>query len=421
MDKVRTKFPNDEDRMRRMRIVGDEMNPVVQMGPLGIVAANKINGVSKIHSDLMKKTIFKDYHDVYPEKFTNVTNGITPRRWLKQCNPGLAELISTKIGDEWITNLDQLKQIESHAEDEAFQTRFEEIKKENKKRLSSYIKRELGLEVNTGSIFDIQIKRIHEYKRQLMAALHVISLYNRLKENPDADIVPRTVIFAGKAAPGYTMAKQHIKLINSIGEKINNDPDVGDKLKCIFLPNYRVSLAEKMIPAADLSEQISTAGMEASGTGNMKFALNGALTVGTLDGANIEIREQVGDDNIFIFGLEVDDIDQLRQKGYNPKKYYEENGELKKALDQIRDGFFSPEDKDLFHPIINNLLHHGDYFMVLADYEAYVEKQREVEKVYRDRKAWNRAAIINVANMGLFSSDRSIRDYAERVWEVEPV
>ncbi len=421
INRIRAEFPDDEDRVSRMRIVGEEMNPVVQMGPLGIVAANKINGVSKIHSDLMKKTIFKDYAELYPEKFTNVTNGITPRRWLKQCNPGLSNLITEKIGDEWLTNLDQLQQVEQYADDEAFKERFDQIKHDNKERLAEYIKNELGVEVNTHSIFDIQIKRIHEYKRQLMAALHVITLYNRIKENPDTDIEPRTVIFAGKAAPGYTTAKQHIKLINNIGKKVNNDPDVGDKLKCIFLPNYRVSLAEKMIPAADLSEQISTAGMEASGTGNMKFALNGALTIGTLDGANIEIRNQVGDENIFIFGMEVDDIEQLRSEGYNPMDFYKNNKELRKALDQIRDGVFSPEDPDLFQPIINNLLHHGDYFMVLADYQSYVDKQEEVEEVYRDKEDWYRRAIINVANMGFFSSDRSIEDYAERIWDVEPM
>ncbi|MDX1618551.1 MAG: glycogen/starch/alpha-glucan phosphorylase, partial [Balneolaceae bacterium] len=421
MDKIRANFPNDEDRVGRMRIVGDEMNPVVQMGPLGIVAANKVNGVSAMHSELMKKTIFKDYHELYPDKFTNVTNGITPRRWLKQCNPGLSELINEHIGVNWVTDLGQLQQLEEYSEDGVFRSRFEEIKQENKERLAAYIAGELGLEVNTGSIFDIQIKRIHEYKRQLMAALHVVTLYNRIKKNPDLDMVPRTVIFAGKAAPGYTTAKQHIKLINSIGQKINNDPDTADRLKCLFLPNYRVSLAEKMIPAANLSEQISTAGMEASGTGNMKFALNGALTIGTLDGANIEIREQVGDDNIFIFGLEVEDIEHLRHEGYHPTEYYDKDPELKQALDQIRDGFFSPKDPDLFQPVVNNLLHHGDYFMVLADYRAYVDKQEEVEAIYRDRAEWNRRAILNVARMGHFSSDRSIRDYAERIWDVEPV
>lgn len=420
-DKIRVEFPDDEARVGRMRIVGDDMNPVVHMAALGIVAAKKINGVSEIHSDLMKKTIFKDYHELYPGKFTNVTNGITPRRWLKQCNPDLSALITEHIGDKWITDLNQLKQLEPYARNASFRGRFEEIKQENKKRLAHYIKAELGIEVNINSIFDIQIKRIHEYKRQLMAALHVITLYNRIKDNPEADITPRTIIFAGKAAPGYTMAKLHIKLINGIGEKINNDPETRDKLKCIFLPNYRVSLAEKMIPAANLSEQISTAGMEASGTGNMKFALNGALTIGTLDGANIEIREQVGEENIFIFGLKVEDIDRLRLEGYNPMEYYKNNRELKKALDQIREGFFSTEDPGLFQPIISNLLHHGDYFMVLADYPAYAEKQAEAESVYNNKEEWNRRAILNVANMGLFSSDRSIQNYANRIWNIEPV
>ncbi|MDX1618847.1 MAG: glycogen/starch/alpha-glucan phosphorylase, partial [Balneolaceae bacterium] len=421
MDRARTKFPDDEDRIGRMRIVGDEMNPVVKMGPLGIVAANKVNGVSKIHSDLMKKTIFRDYHEMYPDKFTNVTNGITPRRWLRQCNRGLSELITEKIGDSWVTRLGDLKKIEPFAEDEEFRQRFRQVRKKNKTRLADYIRKELNLQVDPESMFDIQIKRIHEYKRQLMAALHAITLYNRIKDDPGASPVSRTLIFAGKAAPGYTMAKLHIKLINSIGARINGDPEIGDRLKCIFLPNYRVSLAEKMIPAADLSEQISTAGMEASGTGNMKFALNGALTIGTLDGANIEIREQVGDENIFIFGLEVDDIDRLRSEGYDPREYYRQNPELKRALDQIRDGYFSPEDEDLFQPIVNNLLHHGDYFMVLADFESYVRKQEEVAEVYRDWNDWYRRAVINVANMGHFSSDRSIRDYSERIWEVEPV
>lgn len=421
LDRVRTRFPEEENRPNRMSIVGDEMDPVVHMGPLGIVAANKVNGVSEIHSDLMKKTIFRDYHEMYPDKFTNVTNGITPRRWLKQCNPELAALITRHIGEEWVTDLDRLARLESLADDEGFRKEFWEIKQHNKKRLADYIRKELGLEINTESMFDIQIKRIHEYKRQLLAALHAVTLYNRIKANPEGAFTPRTIIFAGKAAPGYTMAKLHIKLINNIGEKINNDPEIGNKLKCVFLPNYRVSLAEKMIPAAELSEQISTAGMEASGTGNMKFALNGALTIGTLDGANIEIREQVGDENIFIFGLQVDDIERLRNQGYNPAEYYEKNKELKKAMDQIRDGFFSPGEPDLFQPIVNNLLHHGDYFMVLADYEAYVDKQAEVEQVYQNREEWNRRAIINVANMGLFSSDRSIQDYAERIWNVEPV
>lgn len=421
LDKVNTTFPDDEERQQRMRIVGDEMEPVVHMGPLGIVGSHRVNGVSELHSELMKKTIFSDYEDLYPEKFTNVTNGITPRRWLRQCNRELSDLISEKIGEDWITDLSQIQQIESFADDAGFRTLFADVKKRNKQRLADYIRDSLDIEINPESMFDIQVKRIHEYKRQLLAALHAVTLYNRIKENPDEEYTPRTLLFAGKAAPGYTMAKHHIKLINSIGEIINNDPDVGDKLKCVFLPNYSVSLAEKMIPAADLSEQISTAGMEASGTGNMKFALNGALTIGTLDGANIEIREQVGEENIFIFGMTVDEISELRNHGYNPVEYYENNPELKQAVDQVRDGHFSPGEPDLFQPIINSLLHQGDYFMVLADYQSYVEKQAEVERIYNNTDEWFRRAVLNVAHMGKFSSDRSIRDYASYIWNVTPV
>ncbi|RNC83947.1 MAG: glycogen/starch/alpha-glucan phosphorylase [Balneola sp.] len=421
MDSIKAKFGDDRNRMSRMSIVGEGENPVVHMAHLGIVGAKKVNGVAALHSRLLKESMFRDFDEMYPEKFTNKTNGITPRRWLKQCNVELSALISDKIGDDWITDLDDLQKIADFAEDKAFQKKFAEIKLNNKKRLADYIQEDMGIEVDPTSMFDIQIKRMHEYKRQLMAALHVITLYNRLKENPDLDAVPRTVIFGGKAAPGYAMAKHHIKLINAIGEKINNDPQTKDKLKCIFLQNYRVTLAEIMIPAANLSEQISTAGMEASGTGNMKFALNGALTIGTLDGANVEIKEEVGDDNIFIFGLEVEDVDELRRAGYNPQTYYHKNPELKRALDQIRDGFFSPDNKELFHPIINALLYEGDYFMVLADYEAYVKSQEEVDKVFRDEFEWNKKAILNVAKVGKFSSDRTIKDYNDEIWQTEPV
>jgi starch phosphorylase len=331
----------------------------------------------------------------------------------------LSALITEKIGDSWITNLDDLQKLADFAEDKSFQKKFAEIKLNNKKRLAEYIKQDMDIDVDPNSMFDIQIKRIHEYKRQLMAALHVITLYNRLKENPDLDIAPRTVIFGGKAAPGYTMAKLHIKLINAISDKVNNDPEVNKKLKCVFLQNYRVTLAEMMIPAANLSEQISTAGMEASGTGNMKFALNGALTIGTLDGANVEIKEEVGDDNIFIFGLEVEDVEELRRTGYNPQTYYHANAELKRALDQIREGYFSPENKTLFEPIINALLHEGDYFMVLADYEEYVKAQEKVEEVYKKPEEWNKKAILNVAKVGKFSSDRTIKDYNNEIWKTD--
>jgi starch phosphorylase len=401
-----------------MRIISNEMDSRVRMANLGIVGSHKVNGVSALHSDLMKKTIFKDFYDKYPEKFTNVTNGITPRRWLRQCNRPLSELISQHIGDEWLTKLDQLEKVETLADDQSFRESFAQIKQQNKQRLADYIKEELDVEVNPESIFDVQIKRIHEYKRQLMAVFHAITLYNRIKANPGGDHTPRTIIFAGKAAPGYTMAKLHIKLINCVAKRINNDPEIGDRLKCVFLSNYSVSLAELMIPATNLSEQISTAGMEASGTGNMKFALNGALTIGTLDGANIEIRERVGEDNIFIFGMTVDEIDELRTSGYDPNAFVDENEELQQLLAQLSNGYFCPDEPDLFQPIINALLNQGDYFMVIADYASYVKKQEEVEEIYRQQDEWNRRAILNVANMGHFSSDRSIRDYAERIWEV---
>lgn len=416
MDTIKAKWGDDKQRMKNMSIVSEGEHPVVHMAHLGIVGSHKVNGVAALHSRLLKENMFRDFDELYPGKFTNKTNGITPRRWLKQCNPELSDLIIKNIGRDWITDLDDLKKLNELAEDKAFRDAFAEIKLDNKKHLAEYIQKKNGVHVDPNSIFDIQIKRIHEYKRQLLAVLHVITLYNRIKENPELDVVPRTVIFGGKAAPGYAMAKMHIKLINAVGDIVNNDPEIGDKLKCVFLENYRVTLAEMMIPAANLSEQISTAGMEASGTGNMKFALNGALTIGTLDGANVEIKEEVGDDNIFIFGLTVEEVEDLRRSGYDPTVYYHSNAELKRALDQIRDGFFSPEDKHLFQPILNALLNEGDYFMVLADYEAYVREQEKVEKLYRDQDEWNRKAIINVANVGKFSSDRTIRDYNEEIW-----
>ena len=419
LDAIKVKFNDDKNRMQRMSIIGEGEHPVIHMAHLGIVGSKKVNGVAALHSRLLKESMFKDFNELYPDKFTNKTNGITPRRWLKQCNTELSSLFTEKIGDSWITNLDDLQKLADFAEDKKFQKRFSDIKLENKKKLAKYILEDMGLKVDPTSMFDIQIKRIHEYKRQLMAALHVITLYNRLKENPGLNIVPRTVIFGGKAAPGYAMAKNHIKLINAIGEKVNNDPITKEKLKCVFLQNYRVTLAEMMIPAANLSEQISTAGMEASGTGNMKFALNGALTIGTLDGANVEIKEEVGNDNIFIFGLTVEEVYELRQAGYNPQNYYYANPELKRALDQIKDGFFSPENKSLFHPIINALLHEGDYFMVLADYEAYVKEQEAVDKLYRNEFEWTKKAILNVARIGKFSSDRTIKDYNDEIWGSE--
>lgn len=418
LQEVQAKIGDDRGKISRLSIVGEGENPVVHMASLGIVGSHKINGVAALHSDLIKKHLFRDFNDIFPERFTNKTNGITPRRWLRQCNRELADHITDQIGEGWVTDLDQLKKLEKFADDETFMKKFADIKQNNKQRMADYIEANRGITVNTKSMFDIQIKRIHEYKRQFMLTLYAITQYNRIKANPQGDFVPRTILVAGKAAPGYTMAKSFIKLMNDVGEKINNDPDVGDKLKFIFLENYSVTLAEKMIPSANLSEQISTAGFEASGTGNMKFALNGALTIGTLDGANVEIKEEVGDENIFIFGNDVDEVERLRLEGYNPWDYYNKHDELKTALDQIKNGFFN-EDKDLFKPIFDSLLHKGDYFLVLADYDAYVKKQAEVDELYKDQKAWNRMALLNTARVGKFSSDRTIRDYAEEIWDVE--
>lgn len=422
LDHVRATLGDDVSRMKRMSIISEGEQPAVQMATIGIVGSHKVNGVAALHTDLVKKTIFKDFFELYPEKFTNKTNGITPRRWLKQCNPGLASLISEYIGDDWVTNLSKLKELDQFAEEKEFRQKFVDVKQQNKKALAQYILEKNEININPDSIFDIQIKRIHEYKRQLLVALHTIALYNRIKANPDADFTPRTVIFGGKAAPGYSIAKSIIRLINDIGEKINNDPEVGDKLKCVFIKNYNVSKAERLIPAADLSEQTSTAGFEASGTGNMKFALNGALTIGTLDGANIEIKEEVGDENIFIFGLTVDQVNELRLSGYNPWDYYNNNKELKTVIDQIYNGFFSPDEPDRYHSLIDSLINGGgDYFLVLADFEAYLEKQKEVEKVYRDQESWIKKAIHNTARVGKFSSDRTISQYAEEIWDAKPV
>lgn len=419
LDEVHARFGDDINRVRRMSIISEGEQPSVQMANLGIVGSHKVNGVAALHSQLIVKTIFKDFYEMMPDKFTNKTNGITPRRWLRQCNPELAAAITDKIGEEWTTKLSELKNIDKLATNKTFVKKFAKIKRENKLKLAAYIRDEMNVEINPDSIFDVQIKRIHEYKRQLLLAMHTIALYNRIKANPDAPFTPRTVIIAGKAAPGYTMAKLFIKFINSVGDVINNDPEVGDKLKMVFLPNYSVSLAEKIIPAADLSEQISTAGMEASGTGNMKFALNGAVTIGTLDGANVEIREEVGDENIFIFGLKVEEIDEIRQRGYNPWDHYHASEELRKVVDQIRSGFFTPDQPNLFDAISHTLLDGGDYYMLMADFDAYVQAQKDVEALYGKPDEWFKVAIHNVARIGKFSSDRTISDYASEIWGLE--
>lgn len=421
LDKVQERFPGDIGRLQRMSIIDEGPPKQVRMASLAVVGSHSINGVAELHSKIIRETMFKDFTELWPHKFNNKTNGITQRRWLLQCNPDLADLITKQIGDKWVTNLDELKKLRPLADDKKFQNAWWQVKLRNKKRLADYIKRTLDIDVNLDSIFDCQAKRIHEYKRQLLNVLHVISFYNWIKQHPGAHMTPRTVIFSGKAAPGYVMAKLIIKLINSVAEVVNNDPDVGNLLKVIFLENYGVSLAEILIPAADLSEQISTAGMEASGTGNMKFSMNGALTIGTLDGANIEIMEEVGRENIFIFGLNAQEVSQLRQAGYNPYEEVHRNQQISQCLEMIANGTFSNGDEELFKPILDYLLVQGDFFLVLKDFEAYVRCQQEVSKRYQDHCDWARMSILNCCNIGKFSSDRTIREYATQIWNAVPV
>jgi starch phosphorylase len=393
----------------------------VRMAWLATVGSRKVNGVAELHSELVRRTIFRDFDEAFPGRFVNVTNGVTPRRWIRAANPGLAGLLDERLGTAWDNDLDRLRELAPLAGDAAFQARFRDVKLANKERLAGYIQREAGIVVSPDSLFDVHIKRIHEYKRQLLNLLHVVTRYNRIRQDPDRDWQPRTVIFAGKAAPAYTMAKRIIQLINNVAAVINDDWTVGDRLKVVFLPNYSVSAAELIIPAADLSEQISTAGMEASGTGNMKFAMNGALTIGTLDGANIEIRDAVGEDNIFIFGLTAEEVAARREHGYYPIELVRSNAELDEVLRQIRDGVFSPQDLRRFAPVVDALTGDGEHFLCLADYEDYVDTQERVDAEYRDTAAWTRKAIINTVSMGRFSSDRAIREYAERIWELGPI
>jgi len=420
LQEVAHRFPGDTDVLRRMSIIQEDHGRRVRMAHLAIVGSHTVNGVARLHTELMKSTIFSDFHRLTPDKIINMTNGITPRRWLNQANRGLSALITSRIGKGWITDLDQLQQLRPHAEDKAFRAAFRSVKQANKQHLAEIIRHRLGIIVNPDSLFDVQIKRIHEYKRQLLNVLHVITLYNRIRLGTQASITPRTIIFAGKAAPGYAMAKRIINLINCVANVINHDKAVGDKLKVVFIPNYDVSNAEIIAPAADLSEQISTAGTEASGTGNMKMALNGALTIGTLDGANVEIMEEVGRDNIFIFGLTVPEVETLYRDGYNPWDYVHANRELKLVLDMIGSGYFSPEDPHHFQPILDALLQR-DHYLLLADYAAYIACQDKVGELYRRTDEWDRQAILNVAGMGKFSSDRTIREYAKQIWHADPV
>ncbi len=421
LKEVSQRYPGDMDLVKRVSIIDEAGERRIRMAHLAVVGSHKVNGVAKLHTRLMKETTFADFNRFYPDRFVSITNGITPRRWLNQANPRLSGLISSRIGQKWITDLDQLQQLIPLAEDMDFRDKFWDVKQANKERLAGLIKEHLGIEVNVNSLFDVQVKRIHEYKRQLLNVLHVITRYNRLRSNPQIQRIPRTVIFAGKAAPGYAQAKLIIKLIHDVANIVNHDPSIGGHLKVVFIPNYDVSTAEDIIPACELSEQISTAGTEASGTGNMKMALNGSLIIGTLDGANIEIREEVGEDNIFIFGLNAEQAAKLRRDGYDPRYYYNANPELKQVLDMIASGFFSPDSPDRFKPIIDSLMNEGDRYLLLADYESYVACQERIDELYKNKHEWTRRAILNVAMMGKFSSDRVVREYAEKVWNVRPV
>jgi glycogen phosphorylase len=419
LKEVATRYPGDTDKLRRMSIVGEEGEKHIRMAHLAIVGSHSVNGVSALHSQILKDSLFRDFHEMWPERFNNKTNGITQRRWLKHANRWLADLISSRIGQGWITNLDELTRLRELADDRDFQQQWIEVKQANKRRLAELILEQTNVRVSPDSLFDCQTKRIHEYKRQLLNVLHIITRYNHIKAAPGRVITPRTVIFSGKAAPSYYMAKLIIQLINAVGAVINNDPSINGLLKVVFMPNYNVSLAEMIFPAADLSQQISTAGTEASGTGNMKYALNGALTIGTLDGANIEIMEEVGPENIFIFGLTANQVTGLKKSGYSPHDYYQNNPELKQAIDMIAGGAFSHGNPGCFRPISDNLLG-DDPYLLLADYAAYIECQNRVDLLYQQPWEWARTSILNTAGMGKFSSDRTIAEYAREIWNIHP-
>ncbi|MFZ5760192.1 MAG: glycogen/starch/alpha-glucan phosphorylase [Thermodesulfobacteriota bacterium] len=422
LEQVEQRYPGDIAKLRDMSIIAEGEVKRVRMANLAVIGSHSVNGVAELHTQLLKTRIFNDFHQFYPGKFNNKTNGITPRRWLLKCNPGLARIISDKIGTDWVTDLDRLRQLENFAGDVDFQKKWRAVKRDNKKRLARLINEVCGVSVNPDSLFDVQVKRIHEYKRQLLNALHVIALYLRIIDAPASFTTARTVIFAGKAAPSYRKAKLIIKLITSVAEVVNRDARVAGRLKVVFIPNYNVSLAEKIIPAADLSEQISTAGTEASGTGNMKFALNGALTVGTLDGANIEILEEVGRENIFIFGMTAEQAAYEKEhKSRPPWRICENNPEVQRIVDSISDGMFSYGDRDIFRPIVTDLMDENDPYLLLQDLESYIACQERISAVYHDRKQWIEKSIFNVARMGKFSSDRTIREYARDIWGIKNV
>ena len=419
LDTVRLRYPGDNARISRMSLIDESGRRYVLMANLAVVGSHAVNGVAAMHTKLVKENLFRDFFDLRPEMFNNITNGVTPRRWIMLSNPALSNLIAGAIGHAWCTNLELLSELEPLADDSSFQDKWMRVKLQNKQNLSDYIKYRTGITVDPVSMFDIQVKRIHEYKRQHLNILHILTLYSRIKKDPDIDIVPRTFVFGGKAAPGYHMAKLIIKLITSVAKIINSDPDVDGRLKVVFIPDFNVKVGQRIYPAADLSEQISTAGKEASGTGNMKFSLNGALTIGTLDGANVEIREAVGSENFFLFGLTVDKVQSLYNAGYDPHAVYEGNQELRDVLDLLRDGWFSHGDAGLFKPLVDHLVYSDDYF-VLADYESYLRCQEKVSNTWRTAGEWARMAIINASRMGYFSSDRSIEEYCNIIWKIKP-
>lgn len=418
LNKVREQHGNDGDLLRRVSLVDESHGRVVRMAWLAVVVSYKVNGVSELHSDLMSQSLFADFARIFPTRFTNVTNGVTARRWLALANPSLATVLDTNIGPAWRTDLNQLSELKWYIDYPSVNSAIYRAKRANKKRLADYIAAQFNIVVNPGALFDVQVKRIHEYKRQLMNVLHIISRYNRIKANPEANWVPRVNIFAGKAASSYYMAKQIIRLINDVAQVVNNDPQIGGKLKVVFIPDYSVSLAQMIIPAADLSEQISLAGTEASGTSNMKFALNGALTIGTLDGANIEMQEHVGAKHFFIFGNTAQQVEALRCGGYNPHKIFEQDEELRQILTQIGTGHFSPQEPDRYRNLLDSLINFGDHYQVLADYRSYVECQNKVDQLYRHPAEWTSSAMHNIANMGYFSSDRAIQEYADNIWHI---
>ena len=420
LQEISSLYPGDIKKLQRMSLIDENGERYVRMANLCVVGTSSVNGVAELHTEILKKTLFKDFYELWPEKFHNVTNGITPRRWLLKANPSLSQLISESIGDSWITHLDDLKKLEKFSGDANFLAAMAKIKRSNKGQLANWTKKNLGIELNPDAIFDVQVKRLHEYKRQLMLAIYIVMFYNRLLNDPKYDPVPRQFIFAAKAAPGYYMAKLIIRFIHGIAGVVNSNPKTRGKLSVAFLPDYRVSLAEKIMPASEVSEQISLAGMEASGTGNMKFMMNGALTLGTYDGANVEIHREVGDENMFLFGLRTEDVAKLRPT-YVSKDWYAKDPEIKAALDMIKANVFSLLEPGLFEPILRSLLDYNDYYMLLADLRSYSEAQDRVDAAYRDAKKWNRMSLVNVARSGFFSSDRSVMEYARDIWHISPV